>query len=154
MKLLLLLVLSIFALAFEQSNSTDIQDLKTNADDILFLQSSNFECNLYIENAGQYILLMNKAEKAHNLSALANNYVLFLDQSNRAIAICKDVNHAVANDIIDIQSNIEMYYKLTYKQAIMQQILISINKQQVQLGSPLPDTITEFAVQTNPFLLI
>ena len=29
MKLLLLLTLSIFALAFEQSNSTDIQDLKT-----------------------------------------------------------------------------------------------------------------------------
>lgn len=36
----------------------------------------------------------------------------------------------------------------------MQQILISINKQQVQLGSSLPNTITEFAVQTNPFLLI
>ena len=115
MKLLLLLTLSIYAFAINSSDVTDIQDLKTNADDILFLQSSNFECNLYIENAGQYILLMNKAEKAHNISALANNYVLFLDQSNQAIAICKDVNPAVANDIIDIQSNIEMYYKLTYK---------------------------------------
>ena len=34
----------------------------------------------------------------------------------------------------------------------MQPILISINKQQVQLGSSLPNTITEFAVQTNPFI--
>ena len=115
MKLLLLLTLSIFALAFEQSNSTDIQDLKTNADDILFMQSSSFECNLYIEKAGQYILLMNEAEQSSNLLALSNNYLLFLDNSNRAIAICIDVNPAVANDIIDVQSNIEIYYKLTYK---------------------------------------
>ena len=115
MKLLLLLTLSIYAFAINSSDVTDIQDLKTNADDILFLKSSNFECNLYIENAGQYILLMNKAEKSHNLSAIANNYVLFLDQSNKAIAICRDINPAVANDIIDIQSNIEIYYKLTYK---------------------------------------
>ena len=115
MKLLLLLTLSIFALAFDQSNSTDIQDLKTNADDILFMQSSSFECNLYIEKAGQYLLLMNEAEQSSNLSALSNNYILFLDNSNRAIAICKEVNTAVTNDLIDVQSNIEIYYKLTYK---------------------------------------
>jgi hypothetical protein len=36
----------------------------------------------------------------------------------------------------------------------MEPILISINKQHVQLGSPLPDVITEFAVQTNPFILL
>ena len=152
MKLLLLLTLSIFAFAINPSNVTDIQDLKTNADDILFLQSSNFECNLYIENAGQYILLMNKAEKAHNLSAIANNYVLFLDQSNKAIAICRDINPAVANDIIDIQSNIEIYYKLTYKQAIMQPILISINKQQVQIGYQLPDVITQLSLDLNTLI--
>ena len=115
MKLLLLLTLSIFALAFEQSNSTDIQDLKTNADDILFMQSSSFECNLYIEKAGQYLLLMNEAEQSSNLSALSNNYLLFLDNSNQAIAICKEINQAVTNDLIDVQSNIEIYYKLTYK---------------------------------------
>ena len=115
MKLLLLLTLSIFALAFEQSNSTDIQDLKTNADDILFMQSSNFECNLYIEKAGQFLLLMSQAEESHNLSAVANNYVLFLDQSNQAVAICKEINPTVANNIMDVQSNIAIYYKLTYK---------------------------------------
>lgn len=115
MKLLLLLTLSIFAFAINPSNVTDIQDLKTNADDILFLQSSSFECNLYIEKAGQYLLLINEAEQSNNLSALANSYLLFLDQSNKAIAICRDINPAVANDIIDIQSNIEIYYKLTYK---------------------------------------
>lgn len=115
MKLLLLLTLSIFALAFEQSNSTDIQDLKTNADDILFMQSSSFECNLYIEKAGQYLLLMNEAEQSSNLSAVSNNYLLFLDHSNQAIAICKEINQTVANELIDVQSNIEIYYKLTYK---------------------------------------
>ena len=36
----------------------------------------------------------------------------------------------------------------------MEPILISINKQQVQIGCPLPDTITEFAIQTNPFILV
>lgn len=36
----------------------------------------------------------------------------------------------------------------------MEQILISINKQQVQIGCPLPDTITEFAIQTNPFIRV
>lgn len=34
----------------------------------------------------------------------------------------------------------------------MQPILISINKQQVQIGCPLPDIITELAIQTNPFI--
>ena len=115
MKLLLLLTLSIFAFAINHSDVTDIQDLKTNADDILFLQSSSFECNLYIEKAGQYLLLMDKAEQSSNLLALSNNYILFLDNSNRAIAICKEINETVTNDLIDVQSNIEIYYKLTYK---------------------------------------
>ena len=115
MKLLLLLTLSIFAFAINHSDVTDIQDLKTNADDILFLQSSSFECNLYIEKAGQYLLLMDKAEQSSNLLALSNNYLLFLDNSNRAIAICKEINETVTNDLIDVQSNIEIYYKLTYK---------------------------------------
>jgi hypothetical protein len=34
----------------------------------------------------------------------------------------------------------------------MEPILISINKQIVQIGCKLPDKITEFAVQTNPFI--
>ena len=34
----------------------------------------------------------------------------------------------------------------------MEPILISINKQLVQIGCKLPDKITEFAVQTNPFI--
>ena len=34
----------------------------------------------------------------------------------------------------------------------MQPILISINKEQVQIGCPLPDMITEFAIETNPFI--
>ena len=33
----------------------------------------------------------------------------------------------------------------------MEPILISINKQLVQLGCKLPDKITEFAIETNPF---
>ena len=115
MKLLLLLTLSIFAFAINHSDVTDIQDLKTNVDDILFLQSSSFECNLYIEKAGKYLLLMDKAEQSSNLSALSNNYILFLDNSNRAIAICREINETVTNDLIDVQSNIEIYYKLTYK---------------------------------------
>ena len=36
----------------------------------------------------------------------------------------------------------------------MEPILISINKQHVKLGSPLPDVITELAIQTNPFILL
>lgn len=111
MKLLLLLTLSLFAFA----NSTDVQDAKTNADDILFLQSSSFECNLYIEKAGHSLLLMSLAEDSHNLTAVTNNYVLFMDQSNRAVAICKEVSPIVANDIIEVQSNIKIYYKSTYK---------------------------------------
>ncbi|MFW9601363.1 MAG: hypothetical protein ACMV1B_03480 [Prevotella sp.] len=34
----------------------------------------------------------------------------------------------------------------------MEPILISINKQLVQLGCKFPNKITEFAVQTNPFI--
>ncbi len=34
----------------------------------------------------------------------------------------------------------------------MELILISINKQSVQLGCKLSNKITEFAVQTNPFI--
>jgi hypothetical protein len=34
----------------------------------------------------------------------------------------------------------------------MEPILISINKQIVQIGCKVPDKITEFAVQTNPFI--
>ncbi len=36
----------------------------------------------------------------------------------------------------------------------MEPILISINKQLVQIGCALPDKITEFAVQTDPFILL
>lgn len=113
MKLLLLLTLSIFA--FASTQSTDVLDAKTNADEILFLSTNNFECNLYIEKAGHSLLLMSLAEDSHNLTAVANNYVLFMDQSNQAIAICKEINQTVTNDLIDVQSNIEIYYKLTYK---------------------------------------
>ena len=152
MKLLLLLTLSIFAFAINPSNVTDIQDLKTNADDILFMQSSSFECNLYIEKAGQYLLLMNEAEQSNNLSALANNYLLFLDNSNQAIAICKEINQTVTNDLIDVQSNIEIYYKLTYKQDTIQPILILINNQPVQIGCKLPESITQLSLDLNPFI--
>ena len=113
MKLLLLLTLSIFA--FASTQSTDVLDAKTNADEILFLSTNNFECNLYIEKAGHSLLLMSLAEDSHNLTAVTNNYVLFMDQSNRAVAICKEVSPVVANDIIEVQSNIKMYYKSTYK---------------------------------------
>ena len=58
---------------------------------------------------------MDKAEQSNNLSTLSNNYLLFLDNSNRAIAICREINETVTNDLIDVQSNIEIYYKLTYK---------------------------------------
>ena len=34
----------------------------------------------------------------------------------------------------------------------MEPILISINKQQVQIVCQLPDIITELAIQTNPFI--
>ena len=115
MKLLLLLILSIFAFAINPSNSTDVHNFETNADEILFISSKNIECNLYIEQAGQYLLKMNEAEQTHNKAALGNNFTLFLDHSNRAIAVCQDVSTSVANELIDVQTNIELYYKLTYK---------------------------------------
>ena len=34
----------------------------------------------------------------------------------------------------------------------MQPLLIIINKQQVQIGCKLPDTITELTIQTNPLI--
>ena len=34
----------------------------------------------------------------------------------------------------------------------MQPILITINKQQVQIGCKLPDSITELSIQTNPLI--
>lgn len=115
MKLLLLLILSVFALAFEPSNSTDIQDIKTNLTDLKFTYSDNFECNLYIEKSGEYLFKMSKDEDLHNTSSMSNNYILFLNESNRAIAICKEVSVQTSNELIDIQSNIELYYKLNYK---------------------------------------
>lgn len=115
MKLLLLLTLSIFAFAFEPSNSTDIQNLKTNADDLQFTSSNSFECNLYIEKSGEYLLKMSQAETTGDVHKLANSYILFLDESNKAIAICKEVSVQTSNELIDIQSNIELYYKLNYK---------------------------------------
>lgn len=115
MKLLLLLTLSIFAFAINPHDSTDVQDFKTNANEILFISSKSIECNLYIEQAGQYLLKMNEAEQTNNKPALGNNFTLFIDHSNKAIAICKNISVAVTNDLINIQNNIELYYKLTYK---------------------------------------
>ncbi len=34
----------------------------------------------------------------------------------------------------------------------MQPILISINKEQVQIGCPLPDVITQLSIDLNPFI--
>ena len=113
MKLLLLLTLSIFAFAINLS--TDINNFKTNADEIFFVSSISIECNLYIEQAGQYLLLMNEAEQTNNQTALGNTFTLFLDHSNQAIAICRDVSTSTANELIDVQINVEQYYKSTYK---------------------------------------
>ena len=113
MKSLLLLTLAIFA--FASPVFTDVQNPKTNADDVLFLSSSSFECNLYIEKAGQALLNMANAEEQHNLSAVSASFILFLDESNRAIAICRDISTSVANDLVEVQTNTRMYYKLAYR---------------------------------------
>ena len=113
MKILLSIILSVCAFAFPLA--TDIQDPKTNADEVLFLATDNFECNLYIEKAGQALLMMSKAEETHNKSALHNQYIIFLDQSDKAIAICKDISTGVAHDLVDIRTDVEIYYKLIYK---------------------------------------
>lgn len=58
---------------------------------------------------------MSQAETTGDVHKLANSYILFLDESNKAIAICKEVSVQTSNELIDIQSNIELYYKLNYK---------------------------------------
>lgn len=114
MKLLALPFILTTILFAGQVLSTDIEDPKTNADNMSILLSLDSSCDLGIDKASQRLLDMYSAEIDENVPLIHYQYKVFVTESNQAIADCKNVSLQIANELIDIQSDVEVYYKLNY----------------------------------------
>ena len=108
MKIITLLTLTTFM--FAEPILTDIQNPKTNAEDLLFIESNNTKCNTQLQKTAEILLEMADAEQANSTIELDSNYNLFIKESDKAIKVCK-----YNKDIKEIQTNVILYYTLNYK---------------------------------------
>ena len=110
MKLLLLSLLTTLTFA-----STDLLPPSEASNELAFIASSDYECNLYIELAGNDLLTLAKAEQTTNSKAVQSAFNSFMYHSSRATTICSYINELVVADIVDIQNSISYYYYKHYK---------------------------------------
>ena len=110
MKLSLLTLLVTFSLA-----STDMLPPNEASSELAFIATSDYECNLYIELAGQDLLTLANIERNPNSKAIQQAYNSFMYHSTQATTICMDINELAVAEIVDIQNSISYYYYKNYK---------------------------------------
>lgn len=104
MKQLLLIIMSTFTLA-----STNYYE---SSKELNYIATSSFECNYYLELAGQDLLSLanyNESTKPRKL------YETFIDHSTKAAEVCAYINQLIVDDIIEIQNDITYFYNQNYK---------------------------------------
>ena len=107
MKFLLLALLTTFTLA-----AADMLPLKESSKELNYITTSDFECNYYLELAGQDLLSLsnyNKSTKPSNL------YESFMNHSTKAKELCISINKLIVEDITEIQDDITDFYNQNYK---------------------------------------
>lgn len=110
MKPLILSLLATFALA-----STDMLPPHEAVNELAFLSTSDFECNLYMELANQDLLTFAKAEQQPNSKAIQQAYNSFMYHSSQATTICNYIDELTVAGIQDVQDSISYYYYKHYK---------------------------------------
>lgn len=90
---------------------TDVETPKMYSQEAFYLSSESYECNYYIELAGNNLYDMDVYEKASNNNKVKKEYNLFIKHSSQAIEICKDVNKSIVQDMMEIQEGVITYYK-------------------------------------------
>lgn len=105
MKLFLLTLLATFSLA-----STDMLPPSEASNELAFITTSDYECNYYIELAGQDLLTLATLEQSPKSKAIQQAYNSFMYHSTRATSICMYIDELTASEIIDVQNSISYYY--------------------------------------------
>ena len=110
MKLFLLTLLATFSLA-----STDVYPPKEAYNEFVFIATSDYSCNLYIELSGQNLEALADAESNSNIKQLRAAFKQFMSNSTKAIEVCSYIDEQTTADIIEIQNSVAYYYYKNYK---------------------------------------
>ena len=110
MKQLLLALLTTLTFA-----STDMLPPAEASKELNFIATSDYECNYYLELAGQDLLTLANFDTSHKPRDVKRLYEAFMDHSTRATEICIEINRLIVDDIINIQNDITYYYNKNYK---------------------------------------
>ena len=110
MKLLLLTLLATFTLA-----STDMLPPQEASKELTYIATDNYECNYYLELAGQDLLHLANYDTSHKPAQVTKLYQAFMDHSAKAREVCIHINQLVADDISEIQDDITYFYNQNYK---------------------------------------
>ena len=110
MKLFLLTLLASLSLA-----STDVYPPKEAYNEFVFIATSDYHCNLYIELAGQNLEAMADAESILDTKQLKEALNQFMYNSSKAISICVYIDEQTTAEIVEIQNSISYYYYKNYK---------------------------------------
>ena len=97
------------------SASTDMLPPSEASSELAFIATSDYECNYYIELAGQDLLTLANLERNPNSKAIQQAYNSFMYNSTQATTICMDINELAVAEIVDIQNSISYYYYKNYK---------------------------------------
>lgn len=110
MKLLLIILLATLTLA-----STDVLPPHEAHNEFVYIATSDYQCNLYIELTGQNLEALTIAEANHNAAQLRVAFNAFMQNSAKAIDVCSYIDAQTTSDITDIQNGISYYYYKHYK---------------------------------------
>ena len=110
MRLFLLALLVSLSLA-----STDVYPPEEAYNEFTFIATSDYQCNLYIELAGQNLEAMAEAESTLNIKQLKVLFNQFMHNSSKAIDVCAYIDTQATADIVEIQNSISYYYYKKYK---------------------------------------
>ena len=109
-KTILLPILTTFTLA-----STDMLPPSEASKELAYIATDNYECNYYLELAGQDLLSLANYDTSHKPIKVKKLYQAFMDHSTKAREICIHINKLVVDDIIEIQDDITYFYNQNYK---------------------------------------
>lgn len=117
MKYLIIITLVLFDMLFAlpNDNMTDIETPKEYSKEVQDIQTSDYECNLYVEKTGASLYIMSIAEQNNDKKTVSSEFLIFLKNSDNAIEYCKYVSDNVTEDIINIQNGVTLYYNNSIK---------------------------------------
>lgn len=103
-----LVIISMLLATLAFAATTDILPPKEASNELAFIATDNYECNYFIELAGQDLLLLASSHSKRDYDA-------FMEHSTKATTICVYINKLITNDIVNIQNDVTYFYNQNYK---------------------------------------